>query len=247
MKMKTILSLAALLALLLPTQPTAADTSDPNVLVVSGRGTLTLSSSAAVAYQDYFHSACPLVLAAHRSGRWVAQMTGPNEKCDTSRIDLRRYIYATLANCEGGERYGNCWIVALGRHIVWDGAIRARNGKWTPRTRRQFSVVLSGRPDGRAVVHAIGMATYRAKGRIADLRFARHSQFGRCSGALTVTPGHPWPFKVTCTRVGEVTGLFDVSADGHTGSGAGSGHVGRTPRDFDLIVLPHRKALAKAK
>jgi hypothetical protein len=249
--MKIILSLSALLALLLlPVRPAVAAASDPNVLNVSGRGTLTLSSSAAVSYQDYFHSACPLVLAAHESGRWVAQMTGPDETCNTSGVDFRRYIYATLANCEGGERYGECWIVALGRNIVWNGEIRARNGKWTPRTSRQFSVVLSGKPTGHGVVHAVGLATYRAKGGIADLTFARHSQFGSCSGALTMTQGQPWPFHVKCTKAGEVTGLFTVSDDGHTGSGIGSsqgGASGKGAHDYDLTLLPHWKALAKAK
>ena len=250
--MKILYALAALFALvLLPARPAMAEpTSDPNVLNVSGRGTLTLSSTAAVSYQDYFHSACPLVLAAHESGRWVTQMTGPSENCDTSGVDFRRYIYATLANCEGGERYGECWIVAIGRNIVWNGTIRARHGRWTPRTSRQFSVVLSGKPTGHGVLHAIGLATYRSKGGIADLTFAPHAQFGRCSGALTVTQGHPWPFKVTCTKVGEVTGLFDADADGHTGDGTGSnlGNThGKAVHDFDLTVLPHRKALAKAK
>jgi hypothetical protein len=260
--MKTILAIATIvglgLGLILPVHPAAAAAvapaagSDPEVLIVNGRGTLTLSPAAAATYQEYFRNGCPLVLAAHESGRWVTMAAGPDENCDISRIDLRRYIYNTLASCEGGVRYGECWVVALGRKIVWEGPIRAQKGKWTPHSDRQFSVILSGNisfpPNGTLFAEVFGLATYRPDGRTADLSFLPQRQFGHCSGTLSVAEKGPSPFTVTCTKAGAVSGLFDLNADRRTGTGAGilTNAAGRKgARDFDLTVLPHLEFTAK--
>lgn len=240
--MKKLLS-AALFTLLAAAQPAGAGSSDTTVLIVNGRGTLTLNSSAAVSVREYFLNECPLVLAAHESGSWVTATTGPHETCDTEAIDARRYIYSTLANCEGGERYGECWIVAIGRESVWDGKIRMRKGRWTPKTKRQHSVILAGEsPNSTSGVspwRAVGIATYDRKGETARLTFKRTAEFGRCRGTLDRAEGQKQAFTVKCSRAGMIKGIVALNADGRSGRGAGAG---TKARHFDLIVLPHHDA-----
>lgn len=240
--MKKLLS-AALFALLAAAQPAAAESSDTTVLIVNGRGTLTLNSAAAVSVREYFLNECPLVLAAHESGRWVTATTGPREACDTEAIDARRYIYSTLANCEGGERYGECWIVAIGRESVWEGKIRKRKGRWTPKTKRQHSVILAGEsPNSTAGVsrwRAVGIATYDRKGESARLTFEKTAEFGRCRGTLAKAVGQKQAFTVKCSKAGMVKGTVALNADGRSGRGAGAG---TKSRHFDLVVLPREGA-----
>jgi len=242
--MKKLLS-GALFALLLAAQPAGAG-DDARVLIVNGSGTLTLNSSATPHFTEYFQHDCPLVLAAHESGTWVTATTGPRESCDTTAIDARRYIYSTLANCEGGERYGECWIVAIGREKVWDGAIRFRKGRWTPKTKWQYSVTLAGEAEnsssGVSIWHTAGLATYDRKGETAKLTFAPHRVLGRCSGKLLRKNDQEAQFTVTCSKAGMVTGIFEAGMDGHSGRGAGSG---TKARHFDLTVLPHGDAMPK--
>ena len=236
--MKKLLS-AALFALLAAAQPAGAGSSDTTVLIVNGRGTLTLNSSAAVSVREYFLNECPLVLAAHESGTWVTATTGPREACDTDAIDARRYIYSTLADCEGGERYGECWIVAIGRETVWNGKIRMRHGRWTPKTKWQHSVILAGEsPNATSGVsrwRTVGIATYDRKGETARIKFKPSGEFGRCTGTLERIVGEKQPFTVKCSKAGMVKGTVILNADGRSGRGAGAG---TKARHFDLTVLP---------
>jgi hypothetical protein len=249
MSASKIIRLAAVAVLLVAMRPAMAQ-DRTSVLTVNGRGALALSSSAAAGYQSYFEHSCPLVLAAHESGGRVTQTVGPDDNCLTGHVDFQRYIAATLARCEGGTRYGECWIVAIGREVVWEGPVRAAKGKWTPRTSRQFSVVLSGRvpngSGGRMFEQTVGLLTWRKDDRTADLTFAPDSVYGTCTGALTLAKdaaeGTPSAFELTCSKMGKVAGAFDVGPDGRTGAGAGSG---ANARHFDLVVLPHPEAVAK--
>ena len=238
---------AVLAALLMSTLPAWAD-DNAEVLIVNGRDRLTLSPTAAVSYQEYFQQECPLVLAAHESGRWVTETTGPDENCFTGSVDYRRFIHSTLANCEGGWRYGECWIVALGREIVWEGPIKFRKGKWTPRTDRQFSVTLAAEApnttSGKSFKKTVGLVTYSADGKTAAMRFAPQTVLGRCSGELHRVEGQPWPFAVTCSKIGKVAGLFDVGPDGRTGQGAGGG---TDVRHFKLVILPRMDLSSKQR
>lgn len=236
--MKKLFS-AALFALLAASQPAAAGSSESTVLIVNGRGTLTLNSDAVVSVREYFLNECPLVLAAHESGRWVTATTGPREACDTGAIDARAYIRATLADCEGGERYGECWVVAIGRETVWEGKIRKRKGRWTPKTKRQHSVILAGEsPNSTSGVsrwRAVGIATYDRKGETARLTFRKTGEFGSCRGTLDKADGQNQAFTVKCSKAGMVKGTVVLNADGRSGRGAGAGSKAR---HFDLIVLP---------
>jgi hypothetical protein len=235
--MMRILLSAFVAATLLTTSASAGDSAD--VLTVNGRGTIVLSSSAAISYQQYFNAKCPLILAAHESGGWMTMVTGPDEKCPTEAVDFRRYIYTTLANCEGGWRYGECWIVAIGRKQVWDGAIKFRKGRWTPRGKDQFSVALSGEAanatSGTSLWHTVGLATYRRDGHTADMTFKRHPVFGDCEGEFNVGSDKPASFTVICSKAGQITGALAVNRDGKSGHGAGS--VGNA-KHYDLTVLP---------
>lgn len=246
--MRRMLAGAAFALLLVPGPAVAVG--DAEVLVVNGRGPLTLTSAAAVSYQAYFQRECPLVLAAHASGRWVTATTGPEENCFTGAIDFKAYILSTLANCEGGVRYGECWILAIGRKIVWEGPIQVRPGKWTPKSDRQYAVALAGEKpgatSGRSYSETIGLLTYKDGEPSAEMIFRPHKVLGQCSGALTLIDGAPSPFTVTCSKMGAVTGLLDVGPDGRTGIGAGSGATGGADaRHFRLTVLPRRGAVAK--
>lgn len=240
--MKKLVS-AALLALLAAAQPAGAGSSDTTVLIVNGRGTLTLNSSAAVSAREYFLNECPLVLAAHESGSWVSAATGPREACDTAAIDTRRYIHSVLADCEGGVRYGECWIVAIGRENVWDGKIKMRKGRWTPKSKRQHSVILTGEsPNSTSGVshwRVVGLATYDRKGETAKLTFEKNHEFGKCAGTLDQANGQKQNFTVTCSTAGMVKGTVALNIDGKSGRGPGAGSKAR---HFDLIVLPHHDA-----
>lgn len=243
--MKKLVS-AALLALVAAAQPAGAGSSDTTVLIVNGRGTLTLNSSASVSVREYFLNECPLVLAAHESGSWVTAATGPRETCDTAAVDTRRYIHSVLADCEGGVRYGQCWIVAIGRENVWEGTIRKRKGRWTPKSKRQHSVILTGESpnttSGVSRWRIVGLANYDRKGQTAKLTFEKNYEFGRCSGTLHRAEGQKQPFTVTCSNAGMVKGHVDLNVDGRSGRGPGSGSKAR---HFDLIVLPHHDAAPK--
>ncbi len=231
--------LAVLVAgLMAGTQARADDGAE--VLIVNGRGTLSLNSAATVSFQHYFHQKCPLIMAAHESGAWVKWFSGPDENCATGAVDYRRFIPAVLAACEGGWRYGECWIVAIGQKIVWDGRIKARKGRWTPRSSRQFSVALSGEgPNATSGVspwEAIGMLNYHRGGKSADIVFKKHPVLGRCKGTLKVVSGAPSPYTVTCSKMGEMSGMLRFNPDGETGTGPGSA---KDARHIDLTVLPH--------
>ena len=223
MKKRIAAAATALFAFALP----AGAAEKAEILTVNGLDTLTLNSSAAVAYRQYFAEAGPLILAAHRSGQWVTQTTGPNEACQTGAVDYRRFIRSTLAQCEGGERYGECWIVAIGGKIVWDGKIRFKRGKWTPKlTKRQFSVALAVEQQvsarGYHFDRTVGIATYGRDGKSANLTFKKHAVLGSCKGTLRVAQGDASPFTLDCTKAGRVTGLVDIAADGRTGRGSGT-------------------------
>lgn len=231
--------LPAFLAVGLMTAAPAMADEDAEVLIVNGRGTLTLNSAAAVSFQDYFHRKCPLILAAHESGAWLTAMSGPEENCATGAVDYRRFIPAVLADCEGGWRYGECWIVAIGNEVVWDGQIKVLKGRWTPRTSRQFPVMLSGEnanaTSNFSTWEAIGLLNYRRDRKGADIVFKTHPVLGRCKGTLKVIPGEPSPYTVTCSKMGEMKGMLRFNPDGETGTGPGSA---RDARHIDLTVLP---------
>jgi len=235
---RKILSAIFVAGLLAATPALADDSAD--VLIVNGRGTLSLNSAATVSFQNYFHQKCPLVLAAHESGKWVSALNGPDETCATDAIDYRRFIPAVLANCEGGWRYGECWIVAIGNKIVWEGTIKARKGRWTPRSPRQFSVTLSGEGDnatsGVSTWETIGLLNYHRDRKGADIVFKNHPALGACKGTLSPIPGQPAPYVVTCSKLGRMTGSLRFNPDGETGRGPGSA---KGARHVDLTVLPH--------
>lgn len=241
-----IIALAAFAALVAGAPATADE--DAEVLIVNGRGTLHLNSSAAVTFQDYFQRKCPLILTAHESGRWVNMLTGPEENCASDSVDYRKYIPTALANCEGGWRYGECWVVAIGREIVWDGRIKAWKGRWTPKSKRQLSVTLSGEnantTSGISTWHTVGMLTYSRSGKSAEIAFKSDPVAGRCKGQLTVVPNKPSPYTVTCSKLGEITGSVDFDTNGVTGIGAGSA---KGARHVELRLLPRMDALPKDK
>jgi hypothetical protein len=230
---------AILVAGFMAVAPAIAD-DDAEVLIVNGRGTLSLNSAATVSFQDYFHQKCPLVMAAHESGAWVTALRGPDENCATGAVDYRRFIPTVLASCEGGWRYGECWIVAIGHEVVWDGQIKMRKGKWTPRTPRQFSVVLSGEgpntTSNYSIWKTIGLLNYSRYRKSANIVFKTDPQLGRCKGTLTVAADGPSPYTVTCSKMGEMKGMLQLNPDGETGTGPGSA---RDARHIDLTVLPH--------
>lgn len=240
--MRRLLTVIAFAALTAGT-PAAAD-EQAEVLIVNGRGLLYLNSSAAVTFQDYFQRKCPLILTAHESGQWVNMLTGPEENCDADEIDYRRFIPTALANCEGGWRYGECWVVAIGRDIVWDGRIKARKGRWTPRSKRQLSVTLSGEnanaTSGISTWHTVGMLTYSRSGKRARMTFKSNPVAGRCKGELTVVRGKPSPYTVTCSKLGKITGVVDYDTDGVTGMGAGAA---KGARHVELRLLPRMDRL----
>lgn len=237
--MRNLLALIAVAAFA-TAAPAGAD-EKAEVLTVNGRGTLLLNSSGAVVYQDYFRSACPMLLAAHESGGAINLLTGPEENCNTGAIDYRRFIPAILANCEGGWRYGECWIVAIGRDVVWEGPIKFRKGRWTPKGKRQLSVTLSGEKanatSGISTWYTVGLLTYSRDGKSADMTFKSNPAVGRCKGTLTVTAGAPSPYTVTCSKIGQITGQLDFAPDGQSGTGAGSA---KNARHVDLHLLPRR-------
>jgi hypothetical protein len=235
---RTILATIFVAGLMAAT-PAMAD-EDAEVLIVNGRGTLSLNSAAAVSFQNYFHQKCPLIMAAHESGAWVEWISGPDENCATGAVDYRRFIPAVLANCEGGHRYGECWIVAIGEKVVWEGRIKARKGRWTPRSSRQFSVALAGEDahatNGVSTWEAIGMLNYSRDRKRAEIVFKKHRTLGRCKGTLTVVAGAPSPYTVTCSKMGQMTGMLRFDPDGETGTGPGSA---KDARHIDLTILPH--------
>jgi hypothetical protein len=237
--MRTLLALIAAAAIGVAAPATADEKAE--VLTVNGRGTLFLNSSGAVVYQDYFRSACPLLLAAHESGGMINLFTGPDEKCETGAVDYRRYIPAALANCEGGWRYGECWIVAIGREVVWEGPIKFRKGRWTPKGKRQVSVTLSGEgPNATSGIsnwYTVGLLNYSRDGKSAEMIFKSNADAGRCKGTLTVTAGAPSPYTVTCSKIGQITGALDFAPDGQSATGAGRG---KNARHVDLHVLPRK-------
>lgn len=205
-----------------------------------GQGPLTLVSSAAVTYQEYAAHACPLVLAVDAFGWTTYAALNASGECpkDVSQIP-QQTMRDALEACEAQTHTPPCRIAAVGRKVVWDGPIRYLPGRFIPQDNQQASVILrkTVTEDMESVGHetAVGLITYGARGRTADIDFQRHDTLGRCRGSLTAPDGaDSAPVMLTCTKTGALTGSVMLKAADGTGAGSVTGR-GET---FVLTVLP---------
>jgi hypothetical protein len=205
-----------------------------------GKGQLTLTSSAAVTYQEYFADACPRVLAVSAFGWATHAALGAAKDCPDGKASVdQAAVKATLNACNAAAYDLPCSILAVGRKILWDGPIGVLRGPHTPQGESQFSVVLrkavgDGEPTP-GFETVVGTATYAADGQSAALRFMTHDELGACRGSLRRHDGETGTVSLTCTAAGAINGTFDVAPDGRTGTGAASGNGERA---FVLKVLP---------
>jgi hypothetical protein len=212
-----------------------------------GKGPLTLTSSAAVTYQEYFADACPRVLAVSAFGWATHAALGAAKDCPDGKASVdQAAIKATLNACNAAAYDLPCSILAVGRKIMWDGPIGVLRGPHTPQGENQFSVVLrkavgDGDPTP-GFETVVGTATYAADGQSAEFRFMKHDELGACRGSLRRHDGETGTMSLTCTAAGAINGQFDPAPDGRTGTGATTGSGGRA---FVLKVLPHTDFMDK--
>lgn len=205
-----------------------------------GQGPLALVSSAAVTYQEYFAHGCPLVLTVDAFG-WTTHAalgtTGPcPETVDKIPQDTMR---GALNACEANSHTPPCSVVAVGRKIVWDGPIRFVPGRYVPHDDRQASIVLRKIPtedmESTTLETSVGLITYRADGRSADIAFQRHDELGVCRGTLTApSDGAAAPIALTCTKANAIFGTVTLKPE----DGAGTGSASNGQSQFALTILP---------
>jgi hypothetical protein len=212
-----------------------------------GKGPLTLTSSAAVTYQEYFADACPRVLAVSAFGWATHAALGAPKDCPDGKASVdQAAVKGALGACNAAAYDLPCSILAVGRKILWDGPIGVLRGPHTPQGESQFSVVLrkvigDGEPTP-GFETVVGTATYAADGQSAALRFMTHDELGACRGSLRRHDGETGTVSLACTAAGAINGNFDSAADGRTGSGTASGSGERA---YVLKVLPHTDIMDK--
>jgi len=210
-----------------------------------GHGTLTLTSSAAVTYQEYFAHACPLVLTVDAFGWSTHAALNTSGPCPDNVAKITpETMMGALNKCAAYSTVPPCSVVAVGREVVWDGPISFVPGRFVPRGDDQVPVVLRriATDDMEAATSEtdVGVIRFHADGRSGTLTFQRHAELGECSGSLAAPDGDkPAAVALTCTKIGEVAGTITFKPGEHAGSGTAS--AGK--RQFVLSVLPETDAM----
>ena len=218
----------------------------PTMALTAGTGPLVLTSSAAVAYQEYFAHACPLVLAVEAAGWNAYGAFGPADHCPSGKDAITpTMVRSALKACSSFADNPPCMAIAIGATVVWDGPITFLPSRYTPQGENQFSILLRKIPREGEIASSYdttaGLVTYADDGRSADIQLLRDHDLGVCRGSLTRPEGAPTAVALTCTMAGAVAGTITLDTDGHTGTGAATGDG---QRQFALTVLPHADFLA---
>ncbi len=210
-----------------------------------GHAPLTLTSSAAVTYQEYFAQACPLVLTVDAFGWTTHAALNTDGACpaDVSKIP-QNTIQAALKTCEAYSQLPPCSVVAVGRKVVWDGPITFAPGRFVPQGDDQVPVVLR-RTVADAMESAtsetdVGVIRFDPDGRSGMLSFQRHAELGECDGSLKMMSDNELAtVALTCTKIGTVSGSISLKP----GERSGTGTAVAGKRQFTLTVLPRSDAM----
>ena len=253
--MRIILGLAISVAFMLLAQPAALAQQakpvqqaslppEPQPILIPGaigQGTLALTASAAVTYQEYFAHECPLALTVDAFG-WTTHAalngSGPCPE-NVSKIS-KQTIKGALNACEAYSHTPPCAVIAVGRKVVWDGTIRFIAGRMIPQGDHQRAVVLrkivSDEAESISFETSVGQIAFAADGRSGDIVFQRHDELGQCRGSLT-TPaaGEAAAVTLACTKAGAINGAVALDAASRTGKGTAKG----AGWSFVLTVLPN--------
>lgn len=207
---------------------------------MAGQGPLTLTSSAAVTYQEYFAHACPLVLTVDAYGWTTHAALNTTGECpaDVSKIP-QETIRGALNACEAYTHNPPCAVVAVGRKVVWDGPIRYVPGQYISQDSHQAAVVLrrtvAAEMDPSTLETAVGLVTFGASGDSGELVFQRHKELGQCRGSLTKPANDDnATVMLTCTKTAALTGSVALKTADRTGSGA----LSNDHHHYELTILP---------
>ena len=246
--MRIILGLAISLPVMLLAQPAAlaqqAKAPEPMPHVIPGtvgQGPLTLTSSAAVTYQEYFAHGCPLVLTVDAFGWATHAALNSSGPCPETVANIpQKTIRGALNACDTYAHNPPCSVIAVGRKIVWDGPIGRLDGRYAPQGDNQYSIILRKIvPEGEespTYETSVGLITYGAAGRSGNILFKGHYELGLCRGSLSVHDSNAGTIALTCTKAGAITGSVTLSPDGRTGAGTATD---KAQHQFMLKVLPH--------
>jgi hypothetical protein len=229
----------------LPTKPGMLEPMPHLVPGAVGHAPLTLTSSAAVTYEEYFAQACPLVLTVDSFG-WsthAALDTGGACPTDISKIP-QDTVRAALHACEAYSQLPPCSVIAVGRKVVWDGPISFASGRFVPQGDNKAPVVLrrvaADQAESTTPDTIVGVISFAPDGRSGTLDFQRHGELGECSGSATAMgEGQPATVALTCTKIGEVSGSIAFKP----GERSGTGTAAAGKRQFTLTVLPRNDAM----
>jgi hypothetical protein len=229
----------------LPRQPGMPEPMPHLVPGAVGHFPLTLTSSAAVTYQEYFAQACPLVLTVDGFGWTTHAALSTDGACpaDVSKIP-QDTIRAALKTCEAYSQVPPCSVIAVGRKVVWDGPITFAPGRFVPQGDDQVPVVLrrivADTTESATSETDVGVIRFDPEGRSGVFSFQRHAELGECDGSLKAAGnGEPATVALTCTKIGEVSGTISFKP----GERAGTGTAMAGKRRFTLTVLPRSDAM----
>lgn len=210
-----------------------------------GHAPLTLTSSAAATYEEYFAQACPLVLTVDAFGWSTHAALSMDGTCpaDVSQI-TQQTMRAALRACESYSNRAPCSIVAVGRKVVWGAPITVAPGRFMPQDDNHVPAVLRrmvmDELDTAAPQAIAGVMGFGQDGRTATFTFQRHGELGECSGSATAGgEDQPASVMLTCTKIGAVSGTLSFKS----GERFGTGTASAGQRQFMLTVLPRNDAL----
>jgi len=200
-----------------------------------GNGPLTLSDRAMASFETYLSHENPSYFAVQWDGFKYGYSVCNEYSCAESVGDI------ALSTCRRRSKGERCFLLAVGRDIVWRGPISYRVGRFIPPNPDGRAFTFSWHPkviqfSGRRFIR--GVIEDGKSGPVIELKFDRRQRrfFGKCEGNLNVETKR---FDVTCSKKGSVSGSYEITESGNVGgSGTGEDAQGEIA---ELTIIPKSK------
>ncbi len=200
-----------------------------------GNGPITLNDNTMASFELYLMHEDPLYFAVQWDGFKYGYSVCNEPNCFDSVGDV------ALSTCRRRSKGERCYLLAVGRDLVWNGPISYRVGRFIPPNPNGRAFTFSWHPkvmqySGRRFIR--GVIENGTAGPVIELKFDRRQRrtFGKCEGNLNVETKR---FDVTCSKKGTVSGHYEIMETGNVG-GKGAGEDGQG-EIAELIIIPKSK------
>ncbi len=194
-----------------------------------GSGSLDLSPRVATAVEGYFRLERPAAMAITTDGSHAARFFCLTDECEQNMTDPRA-IDGALKNCRKNAGDRTCLVYAIGRNVVWKGAVARQQSIWNPADNTQNRLILKweGHDTSGTVRMVAGIATFSPDGKAASMNFQEHARFmGGCEGEAKFETGGMGKWTVRCTEAPDIDGTVRIDKADRSGLGTARDQLNR--------------------